>query len=115
MVLARTNIMARTTSSSDTSGPRPAAAPRRKISSCRSSSFVLLSGASGSPSRLYKNLDIHTADNSAGAQALAGAALPGDVGANPISDTLPDWVIARMGNAGVDLPAFTTHPTAEPR
>jgi hypothetical protein len=65
--------------------------------------------------RLYKNLDIHTADNSAGAQALAGAALPGDVGANPISDTLPDWVIARMGKAGVDLPAFTTHPTAEAR
>jgi hypothetical protein len=65
--------------------------------------------------RLYNNLDIHTADNSAGAQALAGAALPRDVGANPISDTLPDWVIARMGKAGVDLPAFTTYPTAEPR
>ncbi len=62
--------------------------------------------------RLYKNLDIHTADNSNGAAALAGKALPGDVGANPISDTLPDWIIARMGKAGVDLPAFKTHPTA---
>jgi hypothetical protein len=63
--------------------------------------------------RFYKNLDIHSADNSNGAKALAGLAVPGDIGANPISDTLPDWIIARMGQGGVDLPAFETHPTAE--
>jgi hypothetical protein len=65
--------------------------------------------------RFYKNLDIHSADNSNGAKALAGTALPGDIGANPISNTLPDWIIARMGQGGVDLPAFETHPTAEQR
>lgn len=59
--------------------------------------------------RLYKNVDIHSADNSAGPSALEGTALPGDSGANPISDTLPDWVIARMGKGGVDLPSFHTH------
>jgi hypothetical protein len=59
--------------------------------------------------RLYKNVDIHSADNSAGASALEGSVLPGSLGANPISDTLPDWVIARMGKGGVDLPSFTTH------
>jgi hypothetical protein len=63
--------------------------------------------------RLYKNLDIHTADNSRSDEALAGRLVPGDVGANPISDTLPDWVIARMGKQGVDLPAFETHPSAD--
>jgi len=62
--------------------------------------------------RLYKNLDIHTADNSDGAKAFNGAATPGNVGANPISDTLPDWIIARMGNTGIDLPTFKTHPSA---
>jgi hypothetical protein len=61
---------------------------------------------------LYKNVDIHTADNSAGAAAFGGSVLPGTLGANPISDTLPDWIIARMGKAGVDLPAFETHPSA---
>ena len=63
--------------------------------------------------RFYKNLDIHSADNSNGAKALTGSAVPGDIGANPISDTLPDWIIARMGSGGVDLPAFESHPTAE--
>ena len=63
--------------------------------------------------RFYKNLDIHSADNSNGARALSGTALPGDIGANPISDTLPDWIISRMGQGGVDLPVFETHPTAE--
>ena len=65
--------------------------------------------------RLYKNLDIHTADNSQGAAAFAGKVVPGNVGANPISDTLPDWIIARMGNAGVDLPTFDLHPSASPK
>jgi hypothetical protein len=62
--------------------------------------------------RLYKNLDIHTADNSDGAKALDGAVIPGSIGANPISDTLPDWIIARMGKSGIDLPTFQTHPSA---
>jgi hypothetical protein len=57
-------------------------------------------------------LDIHMADNSDGAKAFKGAATPGNVGANPISDTLPDWIIARMGNTGIDLPTFKTHPSA---
>jgi hypothetical protein len=60
----------------------------------------------------YKNLDIHTADNSNGGEALDGSVVPGTVGANPISDVLPGWISARMGSTGVDLPSFQVHPTS---
>ena len=64
--------------------------------------------------RLYNNVDIHTADNSRGAEALAGTVIPGDVGANPISDTLTSWIAARIGPQGVAIPDFPTHITCRP-
>jgi hypothetical protein len=59
--------------------------------------------------RLYNNIDIHTADNS-----LAGKVTPGNVGANPIPETLVSWMLARTGRHGVQAPGFSTHVTCEP-
>ena len=63
---------------------------------------------------LYKNVDIHTADNSKGALALAGKAAPGSVGAQPIADTVVDWIDARIGRTPVALPVFPTHVSCGP-
>jgi hypothetical protein len=60
--------------------------------------------------RLYKNVDIHTADDSKGPLAARGAIAPGDVGAQPIPDTVVGWILARSGGAGIDLPPMpATH------
>lgn len=64
--------------------------------------------------RLYNNIDIHTADNSLGTAALKGQVTPGDVGANPIPDTLVSWLMARIGHHGVTVPRFSTHVTCQP-
>lgn len=64
--------------------------------------------------RLYNNIDIHTADNSLGTAALRGTVTPGDVGANPIPDTLVSWLMARAGRHGVSVPQFSTHVNCLP-
>jgi hypothetical protein len=60
--------------------------------------------------RLYNNVDIHTADNSKGALVATGKIAPGDVGAQPIPDTVVDWILARAGKTPIDLsPLPSTH------
>ncbi len=60
--------------------------------------------------RLYKNVDIHTADNSKGPLVARGAIAPGDPGAQPIPDTVVGWILARSSRAGIDLPPLpVTH------
>jgi hypothetical protein len=60
--------------------------------------------------RLYKNVDIHTADNSKGSLVARGAIAPGDAGAQPIPDTVVGWILARSDRAGIDLPSLpATH------
>ncbi len=51
-MFARTAIIARVISSSETSGPMPELAPRLNVFSCRVSSSSLFSGESGSPSKI---------------------------------------------------------------
>ncbi len=64
--------------------------------------------------RLYKNVDVHTASNAHGALALRGAIAPGDVGAQPIADTVVGWIVARSGKETIDLPTFPTHLSCGP-
>lgn len=64
--------------------------------------------------RLYKNVDVHTASNARGALALHGRIAPGDVGAQPIADTVVKWIVARTGKGTVDVPATTTHLSCGP-
>ena len=51
-MFARTAIMARTISSSATSGPVPCVGPRLNVASCRADSSALFFGESGSPSKI---------------------------------------------------------------
>lgn len=57
--------------------------------------------------RLYGHTDLATADNSKGHLTLNREVTPGDNGANVVSTTLVDWIIARTrGQTKVQLPSF---------
>ena len=59
---------------------------------------------------LYHHSDLHGADNSKGPLTVFGQVTPGDNGANVVSTTLVDWIIARIRKGKFRVPYFVTHP-----
>ncbi len=60
--------------------------------------------------RLYNNMDYHLAGNGRYAAVASGKLAPGEVGADPVADTVVDWILARSGKTPFALPAFpATH------